>query len=226
MTYDLTTFGEGQLRLTVPSGVRLLDTGAFSLCAAGSEANVAGILAQLGRRTAWASILPAGGLGDRIMNEYRSAGVDLSHVARSANGRVATYYLEPAAGGLPAKVVYDREGSPIRDAKPDDFDWKTLLDTRCLFVTGITAALTGTTAELVRFAVDAAVAKNVRVILDVNHRVTLWNSQDAERVLRPLLGRCGRCFVPGATPRQSSESTRTAPVSRMRSCKPLRPHTW
>lgn len=194
MTYDLTTFGEGQLRLTVPSGARLLDTGVFNLCAAGSEANVAGILAQLGRRTAWASILPQGGLGDRIMNEYRSAGVDLSQVARSASGRVATYYLEPAAGGLPAKVVYDRDGSPIREARPDDFDWETLLDTRCLFVTGITAALTEQSAELVRFAVDAAAARNVRVILDVNHRVTLWSSQDAERVLRPLLGKVWAVF--------------------------------
>ena|GEM_PF-4922220 len=63
MTYDLTTIGEGQLRLTVHHGQRLSNISELRACAAGSEANVAGLLSQLGRSTAWATILPEGDLG-------------------------------------------------------------------------------------------------------------------------------------------------------------------
>ena len=53
-TYDLTTFGEAQIRLTVPMGDRLATCRGLRLTPAGSEANVAGLLAQLGRRAAFA----------------------------------------------------------------------------------------------------------------------------------------------------------------------------
>jgi 2-dehydro-3-deoxygluconokinase len=194
MTYDLTTFGEGQLRFTVLPGARLSDARSLRVCAAGSEANVAGLLAQVGRTTAWSTILPDGDLGERVLGEYRSAGVDLRHVVRRPGGRVATYYLEPAAGGLPARVAYDREGTALRTATPDDFDWDALLDTRCLFVTGITAALTDATAELVHFAVGAAASRGIPVALDVNHRTTLWSPDRARRVLEPLFERVWTVF--------------------------------
>ena len=48
-TYDLTTFGEAQIRLTVPRGDRLATCRELRLTPAGSEANVAGLLAQLER---------------------------------------------------------------------------------------------------------------------------------------------------------------------------------
>lgn len=194
MTYDLTTFGEGQLRITAPTGSRLADARSVEVCAAGSEANVAGLLAQLGRSTAWASILPTGDLGERVLSDYRSAGVDLRHVRRTPAGRVATYYLEPGSGDLPARVTYDRQGTAMREATAGDFDWDALLDTRCLFVTGITAALTDATAELVGYAVGEAAARGVRVALDVNHRATLWEPPRARRVLEPLLGRAWTVF--------------------------------
>jgi len=194
MTYDLTTIGEGQLRLTAPADARLADVHALRVCAAGSEANVAGLLAQLGRRTAWASVIPAGSLGDRIVSEYRSAGVDTSFVRRPAYGRVATYFLEPNADGRAARVTYDRTGTPFRDARPSDFDWEALTDTRCLLVTGITAALTSATAELVRFAVDAAVAKGARVAVDINYRSSLWSPEAAAQVLDPLLASAWAVF--------------------------------
>ena len=76
-TYDLTTFGEAQIRLTVPRGDRLATCRELRLTPAGSEANVAGLLAQLGRRTAFASVIPHGDLAQRFIDEYRGVGVDL-----------------------------------------------------------------------------------------------------------------------------------------------------
>ena len=93
--YDLTTFGEAQIRLTVPRGDRLATCRDLRLTPAGSEANVAGLLAQLGRRTAFASVIPHGDLGQRFIEEYRGVGVDLRHCV-ACEGRMALYFMSPA----------------------------------------------------------------------------------------------------------------------------------
>ena len=138
MTYDLTTIGEGQIRLTCERGDRLATARSLRMTAAGSEANVSGLLSELGRSTAWATKLPRGELADRIALEYSAVGVDMSHVVLADEGRVALYFLEPGEFPLPGKVTYDRKYTPFRSITPDDFDWDALLDTRVVFLTGIT----------------------------------------------------------------------------------------
>ncbi|MGY4721444.1 sugar kinase [Naumannella cuiyingiana] len=191
--FDVSTFGEGQLRLTVPAGDRLATTNRLRVTAACSEANVAGLLAQLQRRTAWATVVPDGELGDRILREYRAVGVDTSQALRR-DGRVALYFLEPNGGAVPARVRYDREHTPFRDLAIDDFDWDVLLDTSVLFVSGITAALTEATAGVVDHAIDLAHRHGVAVALDVNHRDQLWSADRARATITPWLSRIDILF--------------------------------
>lgn len=186
MTYDLTTFGEAQIRLTVPAGSRLASCHELRMTPAGSEANVAGLLTQLGRTASFASVIPHGDLAQRFINEYRSVGVDLSNAVR-CEGRMALYFMEPGVYPLPAKVTYDRLYTKFREMTVDTFDWDAVLDARVLFVTGITAALTENTAEVVTFAVEEAARRGVKVALDVNYRGLLWTPERARAVLEPLL---------------------------------------
>lgn len=192
-TYDLTTFGEPQIRLTVPKGDRLAACRELRLTPAGSEANVAGLLAQLGRRTAFASVIPRGDLAQRFIEEYRGVGVDLSLSVRS-DGRMSLYFMEPGDPPLPARVVYDRLYTDFREITPETFDWDRLLDTRVLFVTGITAALSEGTARTVAYAVNEATRRRVKVALDINFRALLWTAQRARSVLEPLLERVSILF--------------------------------
>lgn len=185
--YDLTTFGEAQIRLTVPKGDRLATCRELRLTPAGSEANVAGLLAQLQRVTAFASVVPKGDLALRFMEEYRGVGVDLSHVVRTSEGRIALYFMEPGEYPLPARVTYDRLHTDFRKITPQTFDWDALLDTELLFVTGITAALTENTAQTVTYAVEEAARRGVKVALDVNFRSMLWSPERARSVLEPLI---------------------------------------
>ncbi|MBD3689689.1 sugar kinase [Nanchangia anserum] len=185
--FDLTTLGEGQIRLTCLKGERLGSARQLRMSAACSEANVSGLLSQLGRKCSWATILPKGhALTKRIFSEYRSVGVDLSNVVRSEGGRVALYFMEPGEYPMPARVMYDREHTPFRDMTVDMFNWDSLLDTRVVFVTGITTALTENTAKVVRYFVDQAVERGVEVILDVNYRSMLWDAEQAHAVLDPI----------------------------------------
>ncbi|WP_116112751.1 sugar kinase [Austwickia chelonae] len=193
-TYDLATFGEGQIRLTVGKGDRLSTATQLRMTAAGSEANVAGLLAQLSRRTTWASVIPTTDLGTRVMGEYRSVGVDLSHVIRTGDERIALYFMEPGDPPMPARVTYDRLHTKFREITPETFDWDGLLDTRVLFVTGITASLTEQTAAVVTHAVEQAAARGVDVALDVNYRSLLWSPEQARSVLEPLLDKVSILF--------------------------------
>lgn len=186
MTYDLTTIGEGQIRLTCERGERLATARSLRMTAAGSEANVSGLLSELGRSTAWATKLPKGELADRVALEYSAVGVDMRHVVLSDEGRVALYFLEPGEFPLPGKVTYDRLHTPFRSITPEDFDWDSLLDTQVVFLTGITAALTPQTAAVVRYFADAAVERGVSVALDVNFRSLLWSGERAREVLEPI----------------------------------------
>jgi 2-dehydro-3-deoxygluconokinase len=192
-TYDLTTFGEAQIRLTIPKGDRLSTCRQVRITPAGSEANVAGLLSQLARRTAFASVIPYGDLAQRFMEEYCGVGVDLSYCVR-AEGRMALYFMEPGDPPLPAKVTYDRLYTKFREITPETFDWDALLDTRVLFVTGITAALTESTGRTVAFAVDEAVKRGIKVALDVNYRALLWTPERARAVLEPLLDKVSILF--------------------------------
>jgi len=182
---DLTTLGEGQLRLCVPAGSRLERADRFDAYVSGTEGNVASTLARLGRSTGWVSALPDSPLGRRVTNEYRLAGVDLSAV-RWAEGRLATYYVEYAVPPRSIQVWFDRRDSCFTSLTSDQVDWDYLLDTRMLHLTGITAALPGP-RSLVLEAAERARAAGVPVAFDMNYRARLWSPDDAREVVLPLL---------------------------------------
>lgn len=192
--FDLTTIGEGQIRFTVPQGQRLSRTHDLLMTAACSEANVAGLLSQLGRRTSWCSRLPEGDLAERCLSEFRGVGVDMSAMLRTEPGRMALYFMEPGQPPMPSRVVYDRLDTPFRSIDTSMIDWDVLLDTRLVFVTGITAALTPNTARVVRYFVDQAAERGIDVALDVNYRGLLWTPEQAREVLDPIARRATIVF--------------------------------
>lgn len=194
MTYDLSTIGEGQIRLTVNRGERLSQARSLRMTAACSEANVAGLLAQLGRRTSWASVMPKGDLSKRVLDEFRAVDVDLSNMVMADEGRVALYFMEPGEFPMPGTVTYDRLHTPFRQADIEDFNWEAILDTKIAFITGITAALTEKTARVVRYFIDRAAERGIDIALDVNYRSLLWSPDDARRVLCPLAAKATVLF--------------------------------
>ena len=64
-----------------------------------------------------------------------------------------------------------------------------MLNTRLVFVTGITTALTEATAKVIRHFVDAAHERNIDIALDVNYRGLLWSPERAREVLTGIASR-------------------------------------
>ncbi len=181
-------FGEIMLRLKSPAHERLFQSPLLQATFGGGEANVAVALANYGLDSGFVSVLPENDVGAAALRELRSFNVDTRHVRRAGN-RVGIYFLETGANQRSPKVIYDRAGSSMAEAKTGDFDWsKIFAGARWLHITGITPALSASAAELSLQAVRAAQASGVTVSCDFNYRGQLWKyGKSATQVMPELV---------------------------------------
>ena len=185
--FDVTSFGEMLLRLSVPSGRRLEAATNLDLDPAGAEANVISLLARLERRTGWFGALPTNPLGRLAANALRIAGADTSGTIWSETGRMGTYYVEFGAPPRGIRVTYDRAHSCTTQLQIEEIDWDALLNTRLLHLTGITPALSSACHQIILGAIQKAKERGVPVSFDVNYRQRLWTETEAEEILSPLM---------------------------------------
>ncbi len=183
----IVTMGEIMLRLSTPGQSRFVQTDTFDINYGGGEANVAVSVANYGHEAYFVSKLPAHEIGQAAVNSLRKFGVHTDYVARGGN-RVGIYYLETGASMRPSKVIYDRAGSSIAEAQPDDFNFNEIFqDAQWFHWSGITPAISDASAECLRQALVAAKQAGVTVSCDLNFRKKLWTSEKAQSIMRPLM---------------------------------------
>lgn len=176
------------LRLKSPSHERFFQSPNLEATFGGGEANVAVSLANFGCDAAFVSALPDNAIGDAAIRELRKFGVDTGHIKRTGD-RVGIYFLETGANQRSSKVVYDRAGSSISTADSGDFDWEEIFaGANWLHITGITPALSASSARLSLEAVTAASEAGLTVSCDFNYRGKLWNyGKTAPEVMNELV---------------------------------------
>lgn len=182
------TFGELMLRLKAPGHERFLQSPTLEATFGGGEANVAVSLANYGLKSGFISKLPDHDLSQAALRELRGLGVDVSRVVLG-EGRLGIYYLEGGSMQRPSRVIYDRSGSAMAEAKPEDFDFDAIFeDAHWLHLTGITPAISQGAAALSLQAVKAAKAHGLQVSCDLNFRKNLWQwGKTAKEVMPGLL---------------------------------------
>lgn len=186
MRWDVVSFGETMLRLAVPLGERLETTKQLEVGIGGAESNVLVALARLGRRTAWASVLPRTPLGERIAHELAWHGVDTSLIQWVEQGRVGVYFLDTGVAPRPTAVHYDRPGSAVAQVDPERFPTDFVGEAAWIHLTGITVALSGGCRTVVKKLKQQAATAGVAVSFDVNYRRKLWSPEEAASVLTPF----------------------------------------
>jgi len=184
----IVTLGEIMLRLKSPGLERFMQTPAFEATFGGGEANVAVSLANYGMDAKFVTALPENAIAEACVRELRGLGVDVSDIAYTP-GRVGIYYLESGTNQRPSKVIYDRAESSIAIATPDVFDFKKIFDgANWLHITGITPALSQSSADVSLAAVKAAKEMGLTVSCDLNYRKNLWKyGKEAKEVMRELV---------------------------------------
>ena len=175
MSFLCATFGEVMLRLSPPGFERFLQTPQFLASFGGGEANVAVALAQMGAAARYITVLPsANPIADAFVGELARFGVDGSGIVRTP-GRMGIYFVETGANQRPSKVLYDRAGSAIAEAKPGLIDWaKALGGVTWFHITGITPAISASCAELALESLQKARELGIQTSCDLNFRKNLW----------------------------------------------------
>jgi 2-dehydro-3-deoxygluconokinase len=188
MGHTTVTFGEIMLRLKSPAYERFFQSPVLEATFGGGEANVAVSLANFGMDARFVTVLPKNDIGEACLREVRGFNVDTSSIVRR-EGRMGAYFLETGAVQRPSKVIYDRAGSAIAEAKPGDIDWKKAFDGADWFhITGITPAISQGAAALSLEAVKTAKAMGLHVSCDLNYRKNLWKyGQTADEVMTELV---------------------------------------
>lgn len=186
MSKKVITFGEIMLRLAPEGYYRFVQAESYGATYGGGEANVAVSLANYGLDAGFVTKLPAHEIGQAGINALRRFGVDTSNIVRGGD-RVGIYFLEKGASQRPSKVIYDRAGSSIATAKPEDFDWNSIFEgVEWFHFTGITPALGDNVADICLDACKAAKEKGITISCDLNYRNKLWSKEKAGQVMGEL----------------------------------------
>ncbi|MCI0464052.1 MAG: sugar kinase [Gemmataceae bacterium] len=191
MSCEVITFGEAMIRLSPPNYRRLEQAHSLELFVGGAELNTAVGLARLGHSAAWVSRLTRHPLGRLIANQAREAGVNTDHLLWTDEDRVGVYFLEFGAAPRASSVYYDRKGAAIANVRPGMIDWaRVFAGSKWFHITGITPALSISSAETTREALQAARAAGVRTSIDLNYRAKLWSRADSGRWMSEFMQWC------------------------------------
>ena len=190
------TFGELLLSLCTKGHDRFVQAGEFLARYTGAEANVGVSLAHFGFEPYAVSKVPEHEIGQACINYLRRYGVNTDYIVRGGE-RLGLLYLETGASQRPSKVIYDRTNSSIREARSEEFDWKTILSGKDWFhFSGTAPALGASVRGVLEDAVRTARELRVPVSCDCNYRSKLWSLEEAGHVLSELMPFV-ECFIGG-----------------------------
>ncbi len=183
--WDLVSLGEVMLRLD-PGEDRIATTRTFRAWEGGGEYNVArGLKRCFGLRTAYVTALADNPVGRLIEDLLYQGGVDRAHlgwapydgVGRSV--RNGLNFTERGFGVRGAVGCSDRGHSAASQMRPGDVDWEQIFGeegARWFHCGGVFCALSETSVELAREAMEAARRHGTVVSYDLNYRPSLWKA--------------------------------------------------
>ena len=178
----IVTFGEIMLRLAPDQNLRFSQANEFKAIYGGGESNVAVSLANYGMDVEFVTRLPNNDIGNCALMEMRKRNVGTKHIAFGGD-RLGIYFLETGAVSRGSKVIYDRANSAMSEISPGMIDWKDVFkDAHWFHWTGITPAISQSSADACLEAVEVASEMGVTISTDLNYRAKLWNyCNDAKR---------------------------------------------
>ncbi|MET9491331.1 sugar kinase [Nocardia sp. NPDC006630] len=176
------TVGEGLAVLIAQPGP-LEDSHTFERGAAGAEANVATVLAQLGIQTAWISRVGDDGFGRYLVRHLGARGVDTSAVTVDPARPTGVYVKERGSGSAQAgdldagasRMLYYRNGSAASALSPADLPAAARLlgGADVIHFTGITPALSPAATEFTASLLTQPRGQRL-ISFDLNYRPALW----------------------------------------------------
>ena len=183
--WDLVSLGEVMLRLD-PGDVRITTARSFRAWEGGGEYNVArGLKRCFGMETAIVTALADNAIGRLVQDLIYQGGVDQSHI-RWANydgvGRTVRNGLNFTERGFGIRAALgcsDRGHTAVSQLRPGEIDWEQIFGSegaRWFHTGGIFCALSETTPQVAREAMEIARRYGTVISYDLNYRESLWKA--------------------------------------------------
>lgn len=192
------TFGEILARLSPPGYKKMTQTNQLEICYGGTETNVSVSLATMGCRAVHVSRVSDDFVGQAAIANLARYGVDAAFVQKGKEP-LGLYFTEAGAVMRPGIITYNREHSAFRALKPEDLNWKQILEGAQWFHwTGLTPAHSENNYKALKDALVTAAELGVTVSCDPAYRVGLWQyGREAAGALAELVA-LSDVFIGGA----------------------------
>lgn len=196
-TLDVVTIGEAMAMFVALEPGDLAAAERFVKRAAGAELNVAIGLARLGLNAGWVSRIGDDSLGQFICQQLEQERVNHQQVTVDARYPTGFQLKSKVDDGSDPRVEYFRKGSAASHLSPDDFNPDYFGAARHLHLSGVAAALSASSFELLHHAAKSMRAQGKTISFDPNLRPVLWPSEQAMVKQLNLLAEYADWVLPG-----------------------------
>lgn len=196
-TLDVVTIGEAMAMFVALEPGDLAAAERFVKRAAGAELNVAIGLARLGLNVGWVSRIGDDSLGQFICQQLEQERVNHQQVTVDARYPTGFQLKSKVDDGSDPRVEYFRKGSAASHLSPDDFNPDYFGAARHLHLSGVAAALSASSFELLHHAAKSMRAQGKTISFDPNLRPVLWPSEQAMVKQLNLLAEYADWVLPG-----------------------------
>jgi 2-dehydro-3-deoxygluconokinase len=176
-TLDVITIGEAMAMFVATETGELSAVEHFIKRVAGAELNVATGLARLGMNVGWVSRVGNDSFGQFVVDSLKKEGIDASGVTLDSRFATGFQLKSKVENGTDPIVEYFRKGSAASHLSTDDYHPDYFSSARHLHLSGVAAALSCSSYELLDHAAITMKAQGKTISFDPNLRPVLWKSE-------------------------------------------------
>ncbi|MCT4703299.1 sugar kinase [Enterobacteriaceae bacterium H20N1] len=174
---DVITIGEAMAMFVATETGDLAAAEQFVKRVAGAELNVATGLARLGLKVGWVSRVGNDSFGRYVLQQLAKEQIDSRGVTTDERYATGFQLKSKVEDGTDPIVEYFRKGSAASHLSVEDFSEDYFFSARHLHLSGVAAALSDSSLELLNHTAKAMKEKGKTISFDPNLRPVLWKSE-------------------------------------------------
>lgn len=174
---DVITIGEAMAMFVASQSGDLAAAEQFVKRVAGAELNVATGLARLGLKVGWVSRVGGDSFGRYVLQQLAKENIDSYGVTTDERFATGFQLKSKAENGTDPIVEYFRKGSAASHLSVADFNAEYFCSARHLHLSGVAAALSDSSLELLNHAARVMKQQGKTISFDPNLRPVLWKSE-------------------------------------------------
>ena len=184
MVLDIVSLGECMIELF--SEKSIAEAGYFEKSFAGDTLNVIAAASKLGSKVGYITKIGGDPFGDYLLESWRALSIDTSHVIVDPSSFNGLYFIILKPEGE-RDFIYYRQASAPSTITPEDLRPEYIKSTKIFHSSGISQAISGSSRDTVKTALEIAKDAGVKTSFDPNFRQKLWSAEKAKEALKDVI---------------------------------------